>query len=263
MIGVLLVTHAGIGTAMIAVANALLRNLPLKVEAFEVPYDVDPETLLPRASAALRRVDDGYGVLVLTDLYGATPSNLAARLARLGTPVRRVSALSLPMLLRGLNYAEMELDGLPAGGGALGHRRGGDRPRNVGVGDRHDALRRLEQGHPERVRELAHGGLGGGAVEAHLPAEEPVGVDPAEIRVQPQSKQNSVRYFTDWALPQLDMLIDETSDPIDVFTTLDPGMQAVANRAVNAYTPAGAQGALVALDRDGHRLRVFAAAAAQ
>lgn len=113
-VGVLLVTHAGIGTAMIAVARALLRNLPLKVEAFEVPYDVDPETLLPRASAALRRVDDGYGVLVLTDLYGATPSNLAARLARLGTPVRRVSALSLPMLLRVLNYAELELDELPA-----------------------------------------------------------------------------------------------------------------------------------------------------
>jgi PTS system mannose-specific IIA component len=113
-VGVLLVTHAGIGTAMIAVASALLRNLPLKVEAFEVPYDVDPETLLPRASAALRRVDDGYGVLVLTDLYGATPSNLAARLARLGTPVRRVSALSLPMLLRVLNYAELELDELPA-----------------------------------------------------------------------------------------------------------------------------------------------------
>jgi PTS system ascorbate-specific IIA component len=113
-VGVLLVTHAGIGTAMIAVASALLRNLPLKVEAFEVPYDVDPETLLPRASAALRRVDEGRGVLVLTDLYGATPSNLAARLARLGTPVRRVSALSLPMLLRVLNYAELELDELPA-----------------------------------------------------------------------------------------------------------------------------------------------------
>jgi PTS system mannose-specific IIA component len=113
-VGVLLVTHAGIGTAMIAVASALLRNLPLKVEAFEVPYDVDPETLLPRASAALRRVDEGYGVLVLTDLYGATPSNLAARLARLGTPVRRVSGLSLPMLLRVLNYAELELDELPA-----------------------------------------------------------------------------------------------------------------------------------------------------
>jgi penicillin-binding protein 1A len=78
-----------------------------------------------------------------------------------------------------------------------------------------------------------------------------VGVDPADIKVQPAPKQNSVRYFTDWALPQLDMLIDETSEPIDVFTTLDPGMQAAADSAINGFTPAGAQGALVALDRDG------------
>lgn len=113
-VGILLVTHAGIGTATIAVATALLRNLPLQVEAFEVPFDGDPDVLLPQASAALRRVDGGCGVLVLTDLYGATPSNLAARLARLGTPVKRVSALSLPMLLRVLNYAELELDELPA-----------------------------------------------------------------------------------------------------------------------------------------------------
>ncbi|MGI8561595.1 MAG: PTS sugar transporter subunit IIA [Luteimonas sp.] len=113
-VGILLVTHPGIGSATIAVASALLRNLPLKVEAFEVPFDGDPEALLPEASAALRRVDGGFGVLVLTDLYGASPSNLAARLARLGTPVRRVSALSLPMLLRVMNYPELELDELPA-----------------------------------------------------------------------------------------------------------------------------------------------------
>lgn len=113
-VGVLLVTHKGIGTALIGVAAKLLPHLPLKTEAFEVAYDDDPDVVLPAASAALRRVDDGDGVLVLTDLYGATPSNVAARLARLGTPVRRVSALSLPMLLRVMNYAELELDELPA-----------------------------------------------------------------------------------------------------------------------------------------------------
>ena len=59
-----------------------------------------------------------------------------------------------------------------------------------------------------------------------MPAAAAAGVDPAEIKVQPAAKQNSVRYFTDWALPQLDTLIDETSEPIDVWTTLDPGMQA-------------------------------------
>jgi penicillin-binding protein 1A len=76
-------------------------------------------------------------------------------------------------------------------------------------------------------------------------------VNPAEIRLQPTTKQNSVRYFTDWALPQLDTLIDQTHDPIDVWTTLDPGMQLAADRAVQANAPAGAQGALVAIDRDG------------
>ena len=76
-------------------------------------------------------------------------------------------------------------------------------------------------------------------------------VDPATIRVQPAQKQNSVRYFTDWALPQLDTLIDETSEPIDVWTTLDVRMQSAADRAINGYTPRGAQGALVSLDRDG------------
>jgi penicillin-binding protein 1A len=77
------------------------------------------------------------------------------------------------------------------------------------------------------------------------------GVDPATVRITPTSKQNSVRYFTDWALPQLDTLIDETSEPIDVWTTLDPGMQAAADRAIAAHTPPSAQGALVAIDRDG------------
>jgi penicillin-binding protein 1A len=76
-------------------------------------------------------------------------------------------------------------------------------------------------------------------------------VDPARIVVQPSTKQNSVRYFTDWALPQLDTLIDETSEPIEVWTTLDTSMQAAADQAINANTPRGAQGALVSLDRDG------------
>jgi PTS system ascorbate-specific IIA component len=122
-VGILLVTHPGIGSALIEVASRLLRRLPLDTQAFEVPFDADPDALLPLASAALRRVDGGHGVLVLTDLYGASPSNLAARLARLGTPVRRVSGLGLPMLMRVMNYADLELDELPAVAGA-GARNG-------------------------------------------------------------------------------------------------------------------------------------------
>jgi len=113
-VGILLITHEGIGSALVATATRLLGQLPLRAEALEVPYDADAEALLPIASAAVRRVDGGAGVLVLTDLYGATPSNLAAKVAQLGTSVRRVSAVNLPMLLRIMNYAELDLDELPA-----------------------------------------------------------------------------------------------------------------------------------------------------
>ena len=84
-----------------------------------------------------------------------------------------------------------------------------------------------------------------------LPVGEAVAARPAEVKVQPAPKQNSVRYFTDWTLPQLDTLIDESSEPIDVYTTLDPTMQAAADRAINGFSPPGAQGALVSIDRDG------------
>ena len=75
--------------------------------------------------------------------------------------------------------------------------------------------------------------------------------NPKMVRMAPEPKQNSVRYFTDWALPQLEVLIDETDAPLEVWTTLDLGMQRSADEAIRANTPAGAQGALVTLDRDG------------
>jgi penicillin-binding protein 1A len=77
------------------------------------------------------------------------------------------------------------------------------------------------------------------------------GIDPATVQLQAAPRQNSVRYFTDWAMPQLDTLIDQTHEPIDVWTTLDPKLQGVADQAINANAPGGAQGALVSLDRDG------------
>ena len=84
-----------------------------------------------------------------------------------------------------------------------------------------------------------------------LTPAEAARTNPAAVKLAPESKQNSVRYFTDWALPQLDMLITETEAPIDVWTTLDVGMQNAADAAIRANVPKGAQGALVALDRDG------------
>ena len=72
-----------------------------------------------------------------------------------------------------------------------------------------------------------------------------------QIAFVPEARQNSVRYFTDWALPQLEVLIDETQRPLEVWTTLDLNMQRAADAAIQANAPKGAQGALVSIDRDG------------
>ena len=84
-----------------------------------------------------------------------------------------------------------------------------------------------------------------------ITADTAAAANPAQIRIQQTTNQNSVRYFTDWALPQLDTLIDQTNEPIDVWTTLDPAMQVAADKAIRANAPDGTQGALVSMDRDG------------
>ncbi|MFB0875096.1 MULTISPECIES: transglycosylase domain-containing protein [unclassified Sphingobium] len=84
-----------------------------------------------------------------------------------------------------------------------------------------------------------------------ISASERAGADLANVKMAPEPPQNSVRYFTDWALPQLDVLIDEPNEPLEVYTTIDLGMQNAATAAIKANVPAGTQGALVSLDRDG------------
>ena len=84
-----------------------------------------------------------------------------------------------------------------------------------------------------------------------ISAGEAAEADIDAVRLAPEEGQNSARYFTDWALPQLDILIPDNLEPIEVWTTLDLGMQRAATAAVSANTPRGSQGALVSLDRDG------------
>ena len=84
-----------------------------------------------------------------------------------------------------------------------------------------------------------------------ITAAQAAAANPSSLKLAPEPKQNSVRYFTDWALPQLELLIDETVRPLEVWTTLDLSMQRAADVAVRANAPRGAQGALVSLDRDG------------
>ena len=84
-----------------------------------------------------------------------------------------------------------------------------------------------------------------------ITASEAAAADPSAVKLAPEPPKASANYFLDWAMPQLDTLIDETEEPIDVWTTVDIGMQASAQNALRAHAPAGAQGALVAIDRNG------------
>ena len=84
-----------------------------------------------------------------------------------------------------------------------------------------------------------------------IDAEEAAHADLEGVKFASETGQNSVRYFTDWALPQLEMLVQDNTEPIEVWTTLDVNLQKTAAAAIHAQSPGGAQGALVSLDRDG------------
>jgi len=102
VIGVLLITHGSIGESLLASAARILGARPARAAALGVAEGEPPEALLERAQALARNLDEGTGVLVLTDMFGATPCNVASRLLQDGR-VEGVSGVSLPMLVRVLS----------------------------------------------------------------------------------------------------------------------------------------------------------------
>jgi len=99
VIGILIVTHGEIGTSMLSSASQILGDAQQQVATLSVWRHDDPDDLVLRARELLERIDSGEGVLVLTDIFGATPGNVVSRLLEDGR-VEGVSGVSLPMLLR-------------------------------------------------------------------------------------------------------------------------------------------------------------------
>ncbi len=99
MIGILIVTHGEIGTSMLSSASQILGSAQQQVATLSVWRHDDPDDLVLRAREMLEQIDSGEGVLVLTDIFGATPGNVVSRLLEDGR-VEGVSGVSLPMLLR-------------------------------------------------------------------------------------------------------------------------------------------------------------------
>jgi PTS system mannose-specific IIA component len=103
MIGILIVSHGSFGEALIHCASHVLGKRPMQVRQFGVTINDDPDVILPQAQDLVRQLDTGNGVLVFTDMLGATPSNVATRLLRPGR-VEVISGVNLPMLIRALTY---------------------------------------------------------------------------------------------------------------------------------------------------------------
>lgn len=121
-VGVLLITHPGIGNAMLHIATRIIGRTTLPIKCLEVPPDSPLEPVCERARSMLKVLDRGAGVLVLTDLYGATPHNIAQRVACDRPSTTVLSGLNLPMLLRVFNYPDDDLDTLASKAAEGGNR---------------------------------------------------------------------------------------------------------------------------------------------
>lgn len=103
MVGILIVAHGSLGVSLIHCATHVMGGRPERLDALGVTVRDDPVMAVPRALRLVRSLDSGDGVLVLTDVYGATPSNVAAHLLVPGR-VEGVAGVNLPMLVRALTY---------------------------------------------------------------------------------------------------------------------------------------------------------------
>jgi mannose PTS system EIIA component len=103
VIGILIISHGALGESLIRAASHVLGKQPLRVRQIGVTVHDDPEAILALARGYVAELDGGDGVLVLTDIYGATPGNIAMRLLEKGR-IAGIAGVNLPMLIRALTY---------------------------------------------------------------------------------------------------------------------------------------------------------------
>jgi len=110
-VGILIISHDSIGDALFYTANNMIENNPLKVRLLSASRECDPDKELEAAKSLLEELDGGDGVLVLTDLLGSTPSNIAHRLQQ-HKDINIVTGINLSMLIRIFNYPDLNLTNL-------------------------------------------------------------------------------------------------------------------------------------------------------
>ena len=108
MIGILLITHSTLGESLIHCASHVLNKRPPRLRQLSITAQDDPYNLLPQARALVKELDEGDGVLILSDMYGGSPANIGAKLLVPGK-VEGVAGVNLPMLIRVLTYRDKPL----------------------------------------------------------------------------------------------------------------------------------------------------------
>ncbi|BCB28633.1 PTS fructose transporter subunit IIA [Sulfurimicrobium lacus] len=108
MIGILIVAHGALGESLIHCASHVMGSRPLNLQQLGVTIHDDPVAILPQARELVQQLDQGDGVLILTDIYGATPTNITCRLLEPGR-VEGIAGVNLPMLVRALTYRDEPL----------------------------------------------------------------------------------------------------------------------------------------------------------
>jgi PTS system ascorbate-specific IIA component len=113
VIGLFLITHTSYGESLIQCACHVLNRRPPQIIQLGISAQDDPLDVMPLAEDLLKLVDHGEGALILTDIYGATPANIAMKLLVPGR-VEGLSGVNLPMLLRALTYRDKDMETLLA-----------------------------------------------------------------------------------------------------------------------------------------------------
>lgn len=111
MAGILIIAHAPLATALRDCIAHIYGGVPARIGCIDVLADSDPAQVMAFAHAELARLREENGVVVLTDMYGATPANIAGQLAKLEN-VRVLAGVNLPMLVRAVCYRATPLDTL-------------------------------------------------------------------------------------------------------------------------------------------------------
>ena len=112
MIGILVVTHAELGHALIETVKFILGDDPDNLSSVSINIQKDPDSLRKKIKKGISQVKTDQGVIILTDMFGGTPSNLSYSFLDEGK-VEVISGVNLPILLKAVNSrSKMDMEKL-------------------------------------------------------------------------------------------------------------------------------------------------------